>query len=101
MSTQPSKTPDEHIDADTTSTTSHVCCDGIDFEDADAIERCVSDVTLSEVNSAAYVAGWLEKKCQDDLSFSGDDVYLCSGAENSLRKYLEEHLKSHMCPLLS
>ena len=49
----------EHIDADTTSTTSHVCCDGIDFEDAAAIERCVLDVTLSdtEVNSAAYVAG--------------------------------------------
>ena len=48
----------EHIDADTTSTTSHVCCDGIDFEDAAAIERCVSDVSLSdtEVNSAAYVA---------------------------------------------
>ena len=67
----------EHIDADTTSTTFHLCCNGIDFEDAAAIERCVSDVTLSdtEVNSAAYVAGWLERKCQDDLSFSEDDVY--------------------------
>ena len=80
----------EHIDADTNSNTSHVCCDRIDFEDAAAIERCVSDVTLSdtdtEVNSAAFVAGWLERKCQDDLSFSEDDVYLCRGGE----KFIEE-----------
>jgi len=78
----------EHIDVDITSTNSHVCCNGLDFEDAAAIERCVSDVTLSntEVNSAAYVAGWLEKKCQSDLSFSEDEEVLCSGAE----KFIEE-----------
>ena len=93
----------EHIDAETNSNTSHVCCDGTDFEDAAAIERCVSDVTLSntEVNSAAYVAGWLERKCQDDLSFAEDEFICVEVVKNSLRKCIEEHLKSHMCPLLS
>ena len=50
MSTQPSKNTSQDfllltwsdIDADITSTTPHVCCDGMDFEDAAAIERYVS-----------------------------------------------------------
>ena len=36
----------ELIDAEIPSTKSHVCCDGIVFADAAAIERCVSDVPL-------------------------------------------------------
>ena len=52
---------------------SHIC-NGIVYEDAAAIEACVSDVTLTQMEeySSAYVAGWLEKKC-DDLCFSDDE----------------------------
>ena len=36
--------------------------------------RCPPDTVL---NSAAYVAGWLDRECQNDLSFSEEDYYLC------------------------
>ena len=46
----------------------------MDVDDGLAIERCIDETTLSgnEENSAAYVAGWLEKKC-DDLVFPEDE----------------------------
>ena len=50
----------------------HKCCE-INFSIASAIESCMNDVTLSptEECAAAYVAGWLEKKC-DDVTFSDE-----------------------------
>ena len=51
-------------------------CSGIDFEDAAAIESCVSEVTLpgTEENAVAYVSGWLEKKCDDDEPVQSSEV---------------------------
>ena len=51
----------------------HTCL-GIEYEDAAAIEACVSDITLTQMEeySSAYVAGWLERKCED-LNISEDE----------------------------
>lgn len=78
----------EHIDSNTITTKSRECCDGITYEDADAIEHCLLNVQLSdtELNAVAYVAGWLEHKCQQDLFFSEEEPVLCSGAQ----KFIEE-----------
>lgn len=45
------------------------------LEDAAAMEKCMAEVTLtvSEESSAAYVAGWLEVKCADNLTFSDEE----------------------------
>lgn len=52
---------------------SHVC-NGMEYDDAATIEACVSAVKLTDMEeySTAYVAGWLEMKC-DDLCFSVDE----------------------------
>lgn len=46
-----------------------------DLEDADFIERCTTDVTLtvSEECNAAYVVGWLKVKCADNGAFSAKE----------------------------
>ena len=54
----------------------HTCIGtAIDLDDAASIEKCASEVTLtiSEVSSAAYVAGWLERKCYGDVAFSDEE----------------------------
>ena len=62
-----------------TSLTSHECR-GMQYEDAEIIEKCVRDISLSteEEVACAYVAGWLERKCLD-LKFSDDDDTLIYG----------------------
>ena len=51
-------------------------CMGIDvnIEDATSIEACIANIELThfEESSCAYVAGWLEKKCED-LKFDEED----------------------------
>ena len=56
----------------------HTCRD-IDYNIACAIESCMNDVTLTptEECAAAYVAGWLEKKCVDVI-FSEEQELLDS-----------------------
>ena len=57
----------------------HACVgDQIDIDDAEVMEICgaVVDLTDNEISSAAYVAGWLERKCTGDISFSDDDELL-------------------------
>ena len=58
----------------------HTCNDRIDEEDAIAIEGCIRNVTLSETEewASAYVAGWLEAKCQQELSFSDEEPIVSS-----------------------
>eukprot|EP00745_Piridium_sociabile_P001153 TRINITY_DN10714_c0_g2_i1.p1 TRINITY_DN10714_c0_g2~~TRINITY_DN10714_c0_g2_i1.p1 ORF type:complete len:837 (+),score=176.30 TRINITY_DN10714_c0_g2_i1:399-2909(+) len=56
----------------------HTCLGDVIAEDADAIENCISGVNLSvnEESSCAYVAGWLESKC--DLTFDEEEPIVTS-----------------------
>jgi len=66
----------------------HSCEFPIDSEDAAFIENNIFDVPLSgpEESAAAYVAGWLEKKCADDLVFDEDEAILDSEAKNFIEE---------------
>ena len=59
----------------TVETMAHTCvATVIDAEDAKFIENCFDpSLSIHEVSSAAYVAGWLEKKCEEHLTFSEED----------------------------
>lgn len=61
----------------------HTCESEINFEDGSSIETCISDVTLSDMeeSAVAYVAGWLESKCNDELNFDEDEPLLASEAK--------------------
>ena len=59
----------------------HTCLDhAITLEDAASIERCTEEgtLTVNEESSVAYVAGWLEMKCGDDLAFSDEEPLVSS-----------------------
>ena len=68
----------ESLDVVCVSSGSHHCR-GMEFEDAAAIEAFIEDATLTseEEIACAYVAGWLEFKC-NDLQFD-EDEYTISG----------------------
>ena len=53
----------------------HTCVtSAIDAEDATFIEDCTEpSLSIHEESSAAYVAGWLEKKCEEHLIFNEED----------------------------
>ena len=59
----------------TVETTPHTCVDtAIGAEDAAFIEDCIEpSLSIHEESSAAYVAGWLEKKCEEHLNFNEED----------------------------
>ncbi|RUS85684.1 hypothetical protein EGW08_006560 [Elysia chlorotica] len=63
-------------------------CYGIEYDDAKIMEVCAIETTLSveEENACAYVAGWLEKKCKDKLSFSEEDPEV----DGDVRSFIEE-----------
>ena len=84
---------------ESTTSQSHVC-NAVDFEDATAIENCISDVNLSasEENAVAYVAGWLEKKCQKELDFSEDEPLLTSEVKDFIEEVSRGSLTvPHLC----
>ena len=56
-------------------TKAHTCVTtAIDVEDATFIEDCTEpSLSIHEESSAAYVAGWLEKKCEEHLIFNEKD----------------------------
>lgn len=56
----------------------HTCLEDIIAEDADVMENCISGLTLTvnEESSCAYVAGWLETKC--DLTFDEEEPVVTS-----------------------
>ena len=82
----------ESLDTDTAScsgNSSHVCLGDITAEDGRAIESCMLDIKLldQEERSAAYVAaGWLEMKCEQQLTFNEDDTILTGG----MKDFIEE-----------
>ena len=59
----------------TVETMAHTCVTtAIDAENATFIEDCSEpSLSIHEESSAAYVAGWLEKKCEELLTFSEED----------------------------
>ena len=59
----------------TVETTTHTCVvTAIDAEDAAFIEDCIEpSLSIFEESSAAYVAGWLEKMCMEQLNFNEED----------------------------
>ena len=80
------------------SSESHTCS-GIGFDDATTIEHCISEETLSamEEYSVAYVAGWLEKVC-NDLLFSEDEPFLTTGAKEFIEEVSRGYLTvPHVC----
>ena len=62
----------ESLEGITTDTKSHWCL-GVQYEDAVAVEDCIKDVTLDQMEelSSAFVAGWLEMK--SDISFPEEE----------------------------
>jgi hypothetical protein len=58
----------------------HTCLGPVMVEDAVSIEKYTAEVTLTvnEESSAAYVAGWLERKCAGDLAFSDEEPLVTS-----------------------
>ncbi|KAL8600389.1 hypothetical protein ACOMHN_052806 [Nucella lapillus] len=79
----------------------HICLGvSIDYEDAASMEMCTADVTLtaSEESSAAYVAGWLESKCEEELSFTDEDPLVTSEAKDFIHQVSRGKLKTpHAC----
>ena len=63
----------QHIEHNVQEKGQHVCAE-LDVKDGHFIESCVElSLTIQEQMSCAYVAGWLEMKCQGVLTFSNDD----------------------------
>lgn len=61
--------------------THHTCvASAVDAEDASLIEDSVAQPVLSahEESCAAYVAGWVEHKCADSLTFSDEEPLVAS-----------------------
>ena len=59
----------------TVETMAHACVTtAIDAEDAAFIKDCTEpSLSIQEESSAAFVAGWLEKKCEEHLTFNEED----------------------------
>jgi len=72
----------------------------IDLEDATAIERCTSNIslTVNEECSAAYVAGWLEMKCEKNVTFSHEEPLVTSDVKEFIETVSRGSLKiPHLC----
>ena len=57
-------------------TQAHLCIGpALQGEDAAVVEGCeaVPSLSAQEESSAAYVAGWVEKKCQEELQFEEEE----------------------------
>ena len=63
----------------------HTCLGDVITEDAHAIENCISGMTLTvnEESSCAYVAGWLESKC--DLRFDEEEPFVTSEVKDFIQ----------------
>ena len=78
----------ESIETESSGQKNHDCL-GLDMvlEDAVVMEMCSSDIELTncEESSAAYVAGWLEKKCANELIFNEDEPVV----EGEVKDFIE------------
>lgn len=66
----------------------HTCMGPMITDDAVSIESSIENVTLttSEESSAAYVAGWLERKCEDQIKFDDEEPLV----QSEVRDFIEE-----------
>lgn len=66
----------------------HDCIGPLDVNDAASIENSISEVTLTnnEKSCCAYVAGWLESKCSEDLGFSEEEPLVNSDVNNFIQE---------------
>lgn len=64
----------------------HTCMGtAIVLEDAASIERCTAEtLTVNEKSSAAYVAGWLESKCEGEVVFDEEEPLVTSEVKDFL-----------------
>ena len=79
---------DIDITDDDSDTPKHVCSGPLVTEDAESIERSISDITLTanEESCCAYVAGWLERKCEKELEFDEDEPLV----DSNVKDFIEE-----------
>ena len=79
----------------------HTCMGtAVELEDAVSIEKCTTGVTLttSEECSAAYVAGWLEMKCDGNVMFSDEEPFVTSEVKDFIETVSRGSLKTpHVC----
>ena len=64
------------------------------------MEICTADVTLtaSEESSAAYVAGWLESKCVEELAFTDDELLVTSDVSEFIHQVSRGRFRTpHAC----
>ena len=90
----------ESVVSDASIDNPHTCVGPITAEDASSIEESISDVYLSchEEMSVAYVSGWLETKCEGELTFSEDEPLLTSEMKDFIEQVSRGSLKiPHMC----
>ena len=78
----------ESIDNSAAAEKNHECIGDIESDDAALVESCVAKVILThnELNAAAYVSGWLERKCKDLIDFSDDDPIV----NDDVKLFIEE-----------
>ena len=77
----------------------HTCLGtSVDFEDAASMEMCTADMALtpSEESSVAYVAGWLESKC--DVIFTDEEPLVTTEAMDFIHAVSRGKFKTpHAC----
>jgi len=70
------------------------------LEDAASMELCTTEIALtaSEESSSAYVAGWLESKCGEELCFTDEEPLVTSEAKDFIHEVSRGKFKTpHAC----
>ena len=78
----------------------HSCIGPALQEDAAYIEDCVQQQQLStqEESCAAYVAGWLERKCEKELAFDDEEPLVPAEVSDFIQEVSKGSLKTpHQC----
>lgn len=79
----------------------HTCLGiSITLEDAASMEICTAEIALttSEESSSAYVAGWLESKCGEELCFTDEEPLVTSEAKDFIHEVSRGKFKTpHAC----
>jgi hypothetical protein len=78
----------------------HSCIGPMIPDDGALIENSIQNVTLTinEESSAAYVAGWLERKCEGELKFENEEPLVDSDVKDFILEVSRGSLKvPHEC----
>ena len=77
-----------------------ICLGPMLTNDAASIESNIENVTLTinEESNAAYVAGWLERKCEDLIKYDDEEPLVTSEVKEFVEEVSRGSLKvSHQC----